>query len=137
MDWSRYRALCDRPDVMSRWLLETTLAVLARPDSMPDCEASASPAQVAAALTALRTALRCAPLPRPADHRGPPGLDMFWLALPSEPARALVQQLEALVAKGELAVALAGRSASAFLAAWREHAAAAVTAGQRTNPAQT
>lgn len=136
MDWAHYRALCDRPDVVSRWLLETTLAALADSDIKLDSRAQTGSPQVASGQLAragstLRTALAGAPLPRPPDHRGPTALDMFRLELPAEAARALLDQLESLAATGQLAGALAGRSATAFLAAWREYAAGVVPVGHR------
>jgi hypothetical protein len=157
MDWARYRALCDRPEVMSRWLLVTTLAVLSHtddtddPEDLEDGEAeptsrTASPpvsacsrpgeardtALVRRAASALRAALAAAPLPRPADHRGPSLLDMFELTLPNEVAQALLDRLLDLAAAGRLAALLATQGAdigdgerkrpseTAFLAAWRE-----------------
>jgi hypothetical protein len=114
MDWPRYRALCDRPDVMSRWLLERTAAVL-------DAEGAHELARD------IRAPLAGDPLPRPPDHRGPADLDMFPVRWPPAIASALAARLDALDARGDLAPALRLPSARGVLAAWREYAAFAAS----------
>ena len=110
MDWVRYRALCDRPDVMSRWLLGRTAAVL-------DAEGAHELAGH------IRAPLAGDPLPRPQDHRGPADLDMFPVNWPPAIVAALVAPLEALNDRGELERTLGLRSARGVIAAWREYAA--------------
>lgn len=110
MDWARYRALCDRPDVMSRWLLERTAAVL-------DAEGAHDLARH------IRTPLAGSPLPRPQDHRGPADLDMFPVRWSPAIVAESVARLEALNDRGGLDLALGLRSARGVVAAWREYAA--------------
>ena len=100
MDWQRYKALCDRPDVMSRWMLEETACLVP---------------------TALRPPLRAAmaqtPLPKPSDHKGGEQTDMFEVAL-HDVADAILAAVEAAVVRGETTTQ--GRSLGGFVAAWRE-----------------
>ena len=65
MDWERYKALCDAPDVCSRWLLEQTLELL---EAHPAAER-------------LRDAMAAEPVEKPPDHRGGAPTDMFVLNL--------------------------------------------------------
>lgn len=64
MDWDRYRELCDRGDVLSRWLLERTADLLRRDgeDALADW---------------LEAHLEPAPLAKPEDHLGGPDTDFF------------------------------------------------------------
>lgn len=110
MDWGRYRALCDRADVMSRWLLERTASVL-------DGEGAHELARE------VRAPLARLPLPRPQDHRGPDDLDMFSVRWSPVIVAALAAQLEDLYAAGGLERALGLRGARGVVAAWREFAA--------------
>jgi hypothetical protein len=106
MDWPRYRALCDRPNVCSRWMLERTLVLL-------------EPGPVAAALEGI---LGTEPLPRPADHFGPPATDMFLAELDSAAVAATYAAVRQAAAAGALAAVLGPRSPTGFVAAWREFA---------------
>ncbi|MFP6816285.1 MAG: hypothetical protein VB949_11545, partial [Pseudomonadales bacterium] len=65
MEWERYKQLCDRPDVVSRWMLEQTLELVAGH-------------KVAAAL---RDAIASEPLSKPSDHRGGEATNMYLLNL--------------------------------------------------------
>lgn len=100
MDWQRYKALCDRPDVMSRWMLEETACLVP---------------------TALRPVLCAAmtqtPLPKPSDHKGGEQTDMFEVAL-HDVVDGILAAVEAAVARGETTTQ--GRSLGGFVAAWRE-----------------
>ena len=105
IDWPRYKALCDRPDVLSRWMLEETSALLAGD---------------------LRTALlRIAdgtPLPKPPDHKGAEATDMFEVALPTAVVRMIVDTVDEAAERG----LRTPRSAKigGFATAWRELQAA-------------
>jgi hypothetical protein len=107
MDWARYKALCDRPDVCSRALLERTLAVLE----------DGEPAR------ALRRVLDSVPLPRPPDHTGPAATDMFVANLDPACVAAINAAVVVAAESGRLAVVLGPASPAGFLAAWREFAA--------------
>ena len=100
MDWQRYKALCDRPDVMSRWMLVETASLV-------------SPALRAP----LRAAMARTPLPKPPDHKGGEQTDMFEVAL-DEFADEILVAVEAAVARG--ATTTQGRGLGGFVAAWRE-----------------
>lgn len=113
MDWARYKALCDRPDVCSRALLERTLAVLE----------DGEPAR------ALRRVLDSAPLARPADHTGPPATDMFVTNLDPVHVAAIYAAMVQAVESGRLAATLGPASPAGLIAAWREFAA---SGGRRT-----
>lgn len=100
MDWERYKALCDRPDVMSRWMLAETAALVPELLRPP-----------------IHAAMREAPLPKPRDHKGGFETDMFEIAL-GDCAEAILTAVEAAVGRG--ATTSGGRSLGGFVAAWRE-----------------
>ena len=100
MDWQRYKALCDRPDVMSRWMLVETACLVP-----------------AALRPPLRAAVAQTPLSKPPDHRGGDLTDMFDVAL-DEFADDVLAAVEAAVARGETTTQ--GRGLGGFVAAWRE-----------------
>jgi hypothetical protein len=104
MEWACYKLLCDRPDVLSRAMIERTLVLLdGRPGS-----------------AALQRALAGTPLPKPPGHRGPPEADMFQTCLD----RATVRAITACVcdAAGQPGGASTPRGLKALAAAWREYA---------------
>ena len=104
MDWVRYKAICDRPDVMSRWMISETAALVDGP-----------------LRTRLLAALTELPLPKPADHKGDARTDMFEVTLADAAATIAraVEQAEAGGAKTTTGSRLAG-----LVAAWRELAEA-------------
>ena len=95
VDWPTYKALCERPDVMPRAMLDRTSALL-RP-------------RLAAAL---HTARAATPHPRPADHKGDANTDMFEVALSATDAGAILAAVEEAAGRGHASPGL--------LAAWRE-----------------
>ncbi|MEQ8859598.1 MAG: hypothetical protein RIC56_13210 [Pseudomonadales bacterium] len=105
MDWDRYKALCDAPDVCSRWLLEQTLELVDDPGLAGR----------------LRAALQTAPLAKPDDHRGGPPTDMFRLQLSSAQATALRARVERARAAGARTSATGERGLGGFVEAWREY----------------
>ena len=107
MDWARYKALCDRPDVCSRALLERTLALLEEGE----------PAR------AVRGVLDSAPLPRPPGHKGPPVTDMFLADLDPACVAAIHAAVMEAAESGRLAAVLGPASTAGFVAAWREFVA--------------
>lgn len=106
MDWVRYRALCDRGDVASRFLLEHTCALL-RDGDQP------------ALLQALERVLRQPPLPKPADHRAGPESDFFCLDLNLAQARTLLDCIRQARSAGWRTAS--GRSLGGFVEAWQEY----------------
>ena len=100
MDWQRYKALCDRPDVMSRWMLVETACLVP-----------------AALRPPLRAAVAQTPLPKPPDHKGGELTDMFEVAL-DESADEILAAVEAAAACG--GTTTQGRGLGGFVAAWRE-----------------
>ena len=95
MDWPTYKALCERPNVMPRAMLDRTSALL--------------PRRLAAALRAARAGT---PHPKPADHKGDANTDMFEVALSAGDAGAVLAAVEAAAA--------CGQASAGLLAAWRE-----------------
>ena len=102
MDWQRYKALCERPDVMSRWMLAETATLL--------------PAELRAPVLA---ALTQRPLPKPPDHKGGADTDMFEVTLAG--VDEIVAAVEAAAARG--VTTSQGRGLGGFALAWRELAA--------------
>lgn len=108
MDWSSYKEACDRPRVVSRWLLEQTCELLDGDD-----------AELGEALRAELGGGH--PLPKPDDHRGGPATDMFQLALEPERARRIRDRVAAATAAGRVTTQTAGRGLGGFLEAWSEY----------------
>jgi hypothetical protein len=106
VDWSRYKARCDAGDVVSRWLLEQTAALL---DDVGD-GALAAP---------LRSALAGAVLEKPADHRGGPETDMIELDLDAAAARRIADRVAGLAADPTLRLP-GGRGLGGLPEAWGE-----------------
>ncbi|MCY4014303.1 MAG: hypothetical protein OXG82_16490 [Gammaproteobacteria bacterium] len=100
MDWQRYKTLCDRPDVMSRRMLEETACLVP-----------------AALRPPLRAAMEQTPLPKPSDHKGGEQTDMFEVVL-HEFVDGILTAVEAAEARGDTTTQ--GRSLGGFVAAWRE-----------------
>ena len=73
IDWQSYKALCDRPDVLSRWMLEETATLLS--------------GETRSALLAI---LSNAPFPKPPDHKGGEDTDMFNVDLSADVVRSIV-----------------------------------------------
>lgn len=116
MDWNRYKALCDTPDVCSRWLLEQTLELMA---GDPD-ERVADPVHQQAAAH-LRRILAGQPLVKPDDHRGGPVSDMFATTLSLAEVRALRTVVDRAIAQDRRTRATAGRGLGGFAEAWLEY----------------
>ena len=111
MEWRHYKALCDSPDVLSRWMLNQTLELLS-----PD-----SPGGAFAALRlALAGTLEGPPLAKPVDHRGGPATDMFRVGLSVDEARSVVTLVARAAAAGRPTRATAGRGLGGFVEAWQE-----------------
>jgi hypothetical protein len=93
MEWACYKLLCDRPDVLSRAMIERTLVLLdGRPGS-----------------AALQRALAGTPLPKPSGHR-----------LDRATVRAITACV--CDAAGQPGGASTPRGLKALAAAWREYA---------------
>ena len=107
MDWERYKALCDAPDVCSRWLLEQTLELL---EAHPAAER-------------LRDAMAAEPVEKPPDHRGGAPTDMFVLNLSLDEVAGVRRRIEQAAARGETTSATGRRGLGGFAEAWREYEA--------------
>ena len=110
MDWTTYRALCDRGDVVSRWLLEHTVLLLE----------GAGEAELARRLRAVPESVP--PLPRPADHRGGPEADFFAADLDAGTVAAVAAVVRRLAAEPERRLP-GGRGLGGMSEAWGEYAA--------------
>jgi len=105
MDWERYKAICDTPDVCSRWLLEQTLELVAPGDLAAHVQAD----------------MARPPVEKPADHRGDAATDMFAMTLSCDQVAALRQCVEQAAAAGTTTSATRGRGLGGFVEAWREY----------------
>lgn len=105
MDWDTYKAICDSPDVGSRWLLEQTLELVERTEL-------AAP---------LRRCLQASPVEKPADHQGGPETDMFRMALTLDEVRAIRERVEAAAAAGIETTGTRGRGLGGFVETWCEY----------------
>ena len=118
MDWATYKARCDDPRVLSRWMLTRTAQWVEPP--------------VAAAL---HDAMRARPVPKPCDHQGGPATDMFEVDLDAPTVAAILRCVERAAAayvpgdrchsgpagSADPATPAPSGSLRAYLAAWREY----------------
>ena len=105
IDWQRYKALCDRPDVLSRWMLEETATLL--------------PGETRTAVLAI---LSGTPFPKPPDHKGGENTDMFAVDLSTDVVRSIVEVVLDAADRG-LRTPRSTRIGG-FATAWRELQAA-------------
>ena len=101
-DWPSYKELCDRPNVLSRWMLTETASLLEPP------------------LRQRLLAQLATPLPKPADHRGGPDTDMFEVALSEADAHGVRLAVERAVQAGTRSPGTQSRGLGGFVEAWRE-----------------
>ena len=106
MDWDRYKALCDRPDHWSRWMLDECADLLMRMNASP-----------LAGL--LRTVTAGVPLDKPADHRGPSATDMYRLELIPEQRAEIAVLIKNARRQG--LTTTGGRDLGGFDEAWQEY----------------
>lgn len=107
MDWERYRACCDRGDVLSRWLLQHSAELLE----------DAGAGVLAARLRSIPE--RVPPVPRPADHRGGQEADFFEVSLDLATACEIRDQVAAQARDPERRLAN-GRGLGGMVEAWAE-----------------
>lgn len=107
MDWPTYKALCDRGDVQSRFLLEETLVLLNR---LPSDDLA----------TVLVAELSTRPLPKPLDHRDQPLSDMFELCMTLQSANAIHDVVSSAEQSGADTPRTRNRGLAGFTAAWSE-----------------
>jgi hypothetical protein len=109
MDWTRYRQLCDRGDVLSRWLLLRTARILEL-------------ARETALARRLVSVADGDPIAKPGDHRGGAQTDFFFTALTQEE----VERITAVVRCAAADVQLQPEDAQGVRGmpeAWQEYAA--------------
>ena len=109
MDWETYKARCDHPRVLSRWMLTRT--------------AQWGEPPVAAAL---HDAMQAQPLAKPRAHKGGPATDMFDVDLDAPTDAAILHGVERAAAAympGDRAATGPAPTSSlnAYIAAWREY----------------
>ncbi|MYE23886.1 MAG: hypothetical protein F4Y01_08095 [Gammaproteobacteria bacterium] len=109
-DWASYKAACDRPEVLSRWMLIETAAL------------------VEPTLRRRLLATLADPLPKPKDHRGGTDTDMFEVTLCAEDIRSVRRAVECAVAAGITTPRTSARGLGGFAEAWRELEQASVKA---------
>ena len=102
MDWVTYKALCDRPDYWSRWMLEQTALIVEQ-------------AGAGSVSAKLRSAYEGKPLEKPADHKGPIETDMFALTLTKSERAEVVCALDSARWDAKLT------NSAGFVAAWLEY----------------
>ncbi len=106
MDWTGYRNICDRGDVLSRFLLERTAALLE------------TAGEDALAMN-LRKVVAGEPLPKPHDHRGGASSDFFVMGLDTATIERIVEIVHGARCAGSRTPE--GRSLGGFVEAWQEY----------------
>lgn len=126
-DWQTYKALCDQPEVFTRWMIERTLVVieqvLQKQDNQEIREAKKAQ-ELVQARTSLVNLLGQTPLtpPQPVDRR----VDMLQLRLPKSQVQAIVDLFAdvASLPAGEWLDAMQQKRQNpwgGFREAWLEH----------------
>jgi limonene-1,2-epoxide hydrolase len=106
MDWNDYKALCDSPQVFSRWMLEQSIELLNDSPRLVD------------RLTRL---LGGVPIDKPADHRGGALTDMFEVELVIDDARAIHRTVLEAVNIGRTTSGTKPRGLGGFAETWGEY----------------
>ena len=106
MDWASYKALCDRPDHWSRWMLDECADLLARVGETD-------------LIAILESATESPPLAKPAGHRGPPETAMHRLNLAPEHRAQIAAAVRGAKARG--LKTSRGRDLGGFDEAWQEY----------------
>jgi len=104
--WEAYRQICERGDVLSRWMLERSIDLLL----------AAGEKQLVARL---RDLLATAPVPKPPDHRAGAATDFFVLDLDLAAGERIRVVVAAAAAAGIRTSE--GRSLGGFSEAWQEY----------------
>lgn len=105
MDWDRYKQLCDQPNVVSRWMLEQTLELVASD-------------RVAGVL---REALNQMPLRKPPDHLAGEATSMYVLALSVLQLERIVRLVRAARDARRVTSQTTRRGLGGFVEAWGEY----------------
>lgn len=106
VEWAQYRDLCDRGDVLSRYLLDCTVDLLAAADESMLAQH-------------LLRVLAEEPLPKPPDHRAGAAADFFVVELEPDAARRIVEVVVVAGAAGWRTAS--GRGLGGFEEAWQEY----------------
>lgn len=104
MDWSTYKTICDRPNVLSRWVLQQTAAVC---DSEKEDQFGAI--------------LESVPLEKPDDHKGGPVLDMFDTHFSLQCVQDISEQVRTACNAGIQTKGDVVRDYNGILRAWQEY----------------
>ena len=104
MDWSTYKIICDKPNVLSRWLLQQTAAV---------CDAEIK--------QCFESILKTVPLEKPSDHKGGEVLDMFQTDFSQAKVRNISVQVAAACDAGIQTSGPVVRDYLGILRAWQEY----------------
>lgn len=105
LDWETYKTLCDRGDVLSRFLLTETVSIL---DAAGEREAAEQ----------LRVVLAGVPLPKPPGFKGGAATDCFQVALCPAVLHVILDAVATAWSSG--ARTASGRHLGGFVEAWRE-----------------
>lgn len=106
MDWNDYKALCDSPQMFSRWMIEQSIELLNGSPHLAD---------------RLLRVLRGESLDKPVDHRGGAVTDMFEVALVVDDARAIHRTVIDAVSVGRTTSGTKPRGLGGFAQAWGEY----------------
>lgn len=102
MDWQTYKEITDRPEVMSRWMLEQSAELVPK-----------------ALAHRMLQHVRLAPVAKPLGYKGTRHVDMFELDLAAEDVRQILACVRAAVAAERTTSGTRDRGLGGFLPAWQ------------------
>jgi hypothetical protein len=104
VDWSSYKKICDKPNVLSRWLLQQTSAV---------CDGEVK--------QCIESILKTVPLEKPEDHKGGEMLDMFQTDFSQSQVEDITAQVVSACDAGIQTTGVVERDYLGILRAWQEY----------------
>lgn len=108
MDWETYKALCDRPDYWTRWMLEQCIDLVAQLERADLSDL-------------LLTAAAAPSLDVPRDHKGPDATRVVQLSLTAAQRAAMLEAIIEAERLGLRTPQTAARGLGGFIEAWREY----------------
>ena len=104
MDWTQYRERCSSPTVLSRWIIEQTIAAVSAVDR-----------------ESLTRVLGQKPVEKPDDFKADARLDMFETDFSADRVRSIMSSVQGAVAQGKTTVGEVVRTYEPIEKTWSEY----------------